>query len=180
MAKPGTGFELSRRRFLQRAGATSLAGLAFPTIVPASVRGGPRGVAPGDKIAVALVGAGPQGQGVMKGFLAEEDARVVAVCDVKSDQLQMARELVDTHYRDRACGAYADFRDVLARRDIDAVIIATPDHWHVLIALAAVRAGKDVYLEKPMGLSVAEDQAPGDRQGLPVRHAAASQRLLPL
>ena len=159
MPKPGRRLELSRRRFLQRAGATSLAGLAFPTIVPASVRGGAGGVAPGDKIAVALIGAGPQGQGVMKGFLAEEDARVVAVCDVKSDQLQMARELVDEHYQGRACAAHADFREVLARPDIDAVIVATPDHWHVLVALAAVRAGKDVYLEKPMGLSVAEDQA---------------------
>jgi predicted dehydrogenase len=159
MGKPRTEFELSRRRFLQRAGATSLAGLAFPTTVPAAVRGGARGVAPGDKVAVALVGAGPQGQGVMKGFLAEEGARVVAVCDVKSDQLQMARELVNTHYQDKGCATYADFGEVLARRDIDAVIIATPDHWHVLIALAAVRAGKDIYLEKPMGLSLAEDQA---------------------
>ena len=159
MAKPGRGLELSRRRFLQRTAATSLAGLAFPTIVPASVRGGAEGVAPGDKIAVALVGAGPQGQGVMKGFLAEEDARVVAVCDVKPDQRQRARELVNAALSGPGVAAYADFREVLARRDIDAVIIATPDHWHVLIALAAVRAGKDVYLEKPMGLSVAEDQA---------------------
>jgi predicted dehydrogenase len=159
MTRPGAGHELSRRRFLQRAGATSLAGLAFPAIVPASVRGGVSGVAPSDKIAVALIGAGPQGQGVMKGFLVEESARVVAVCDVKSDQRQMARDLVDGHYQDRSCATFTDFRDVLARPDVDAVIVATPDHWHVLVALAAVRAGKDVYLEKPMGLSVAEDQA---------------------
>jgi predicted dehydrogenase len=95
----------------------------------------------------------------MRGFLAEENARVLAVCDVKSDQLQMARERVNKQYQDQACAVYTDFREVFARRDIDAVIIATPDHWHVLIALAAVRAGKDIYLEKPMGLSVAEDQA---------------------
>jgi predicted dehydrogenase len=155
----GARHELSRRWFLQRAGATSLAGLAFPTIVPASVRGGASGVAPSDKIGVALIGAGPQGQGVMKRFLAEEDARVVAVCDVKSDQRQMARELVDGHYQDRSCATFTDFREVLARPDVDAVIVATPDHWHVLVALAAVRAGRDVYLEKPMGLTVAEDQA---------------------
>jgi threonine dehydrogenase-like Zn-dependent dehydrogenase len=122
----GAGRELSRRGFLKRAGATSLAGLAFPTIVFASVRGGAGGVAPGDKIAVALVGAGPQGQEVTKRFLVEEDARVVAACDVKSDQLQMARELVDGHYRDAACAVYADFREVLARPDVDAVIVATP------------------------------------------------------
>jgi len=154
-----SGRDISRRRFLQQAGATSLAGLAFPAIVPASVRGGAQVVAPGDKVAVALIGAGPQGQGVMKGFLAEADARVVAVCDVKADQRLMARELVDGHYQDRSCATFADFRDVLALPDVDAVIIATPDHWHVLVALAAVRAGKDVYLEKPMGLSVSEDQA---------------------
>jgi predicted dehydrogenase len=158
VTKP-SGRDISRRRFLQQAGATSLAGLAFPAIVPASVRGGAQVVAPGDKVAVALIGAGPQGQGVMKGFLAEADARVVAVCDVKADQRLMARELVDGHYQDRSCATFADFRDVLALPDVDAVIIATPDHWHVLVALAAVRAGKDVYLEKPMGLSVAEDQA---------------------
>jgi predicted dehydrogenase len=151
--------ELSRRRFLQQAAAAPLAGLAFPAIIPASARGGRGRVAPNDKIAVALIGAGPQGQGVMKGFLAETNARVVAVCDVKTDQLQMAREVVNKHYQDQACETYADFGKVLARRDIDAVIIATPDHWHVLIAIAAVRAGKDIYLEKPMGLSLAEDQA---------------------
>jgi len=159
MTRRGSGLDLGRRRFLRQAGATSLAGLAFPAIVPASVRGGALGVAPGDRISVALIGAGPQGQGVMKGFLVEEAARVVAVCDVKADQRLMARELVDGHYQDRSCATFADFRDVLARPDIDAVIVATPDHWHVLIAIAAVRAGKDVYLEKPMGLSVAEDQA---------------------
>jgi predicted dehydrogenase len=159
MARTRAGLDLGRRRFLQGAAATSVGALAFPSIVPASARGGAGGVPPGDKIAVALIGAGPQGQAVTKGFLAEEDARVVAVCDVKSDQLQAACELVDAHYRDRSCATYADFREVVGRSDVDAVIVATPDHWHVLVALAAVRAGKDVYLEKPMGLSVAEDQA---------------------
>jgi len=143
MTRRGAALGLSRRRFLQQAGATSLAGLAFPAIVPASVRGGARSVAPGDKIGVALIGSGPQGQGVTRGFLAEEAARVVAVCDVKADQRLMARELVDGHYQDRSCASHADFRDVLARPDVDAVIVATPDHWHVLGAIAAVRAGKD-------------------------------------
>ena len=151
--------ELSRRRFLRRAAAAPLAGLISPTIVPASALGAGGTLPAGEKISVALIGAGPQGQGVMKGFLAERDARVVAVCDVKPDQLQMARGVVNKHYGDQGCAAYSDFREVLNRRDVDAVIIATPDHWHVLIAVAAVRAGKDIYLEKPMGLSVAEDQA---------------------
>jgi predicted dehydrogenase len=159
MTRPGAGLGLSRRRFLQGAGATSLAGLAFPAIVPASARGAAAGVAPSDRIAVALIGAGPQGRGVTRGFLVEEAARVVAVCDVKADQRELARELVDGHYQDRSCATHSDFREVLLRPDVDAVIVATPDHWHVLIARAAVGAGKDVYLEKPMGLSLAEDQA---------------------
>jgi predicted dehydrogenase len=156
MARPTPRRELGRRRFLEGAAAASV----FPMIVPSSVRAGARGgSSPGDRIAVGLIGAGPQGQAVTKGFLVEDDARVVAVCDVKSDQRLKARDLVDEHYEDRSCAAFSDFREVLARPDVDAVIVATPDHWHVLIALAAVRAGKDVYLEKPMGLSVAEDQA---------------------
>jgi threonine dehydrogenase-like Zn-dependent dehydrogenase len=159
MASSRAGRTLSRRLFLRRAGAASVAGLAFPAIVPASARGGAGRVAPSDRIGVALVGSGPQGQAVMKGFLAEEAARVVAVCDAKADQRQEAGALVDAHYQDRSCASHADFREVLARPDVDAVIVATPDHWHVLMALAAVRAGKDVYLEKPMSPSVAEDQA---------------------
>jgi predicted dehydrogenase len=159
MARRERPHDPSRRQFLERAGAASLAGLAFPAIVPASALGGARGTGPNDRIGVALIGSGPQGQGVMKGFLVEETARVVAVCDAKADQRQAARALVDAHYQDRSCASHADFREVLARPDVDAVIVATPDHWHVLMAIAAVRAGKDVYLEKPMGLSVAEDQA---------------------
>jgi glucose-fructose oxidoreductase len=150
--------ELTRRRFLQHSAVAPIAGLAFPSIISAAARGR-TGVAPNDKISVALIGAGPQGQGVMKGFLVEEAARVVAVCDLKPEQLQQARDVVNQKYGNQDCATFTDFREVLARRDIDAVIVATPDHWHVLAGIAAVRAGKDIYLEKPMGLSVAEDVA---------------------
>lgn len=95
----------------------------------------------------------------MRGFLAQENARVIAVCDVKSEQREQASTIVNQHYQNNDCKAYVDFREVLARPDIDACLIATPDHWHVPIAVAAVRAGKDVYLEKPMGCSLAEAQA---------------------
>ncbi len=148
-----------RRQFLQQSALSTLAGAAFPTIVSAAAIAKRGTTAPSDHITVALIGAGPQGQGVMKGFLAEKDARILAVCDVKPEQRLQAQDLVHRHYGNRDCAVTGDFRQILDRRDIDAVIVATPDHWHVLIGMAAVRAGKDIYLEKPMGLSVAEDQA---------------------
>ncbi len=95
----------------------------------------------------------------MSNFLNQKDARVVAVCDVKTDQLEQARDAVNRHYQNQDCATYRDFREVVARKDIDAFLIATPDHWHVLVALAAVRAGKDVYVEKPLGLTLTEDWA---------------------
>jgi predicted dehydrogenase len=93
----------------------------------------------------------------LDGFLPQKDVQVVAVCDVKQDQLALSREQVNKRYGNQDCATYGDFREVLTRKDIDAFLIATPDHWHVLAALAAIRAGKDVYLEKPMGLSLTED-----------------------
>ncbi len=149
---------LSRRRFLARTAPAALAGLGFPTVIPAVARAaGP--AAPSARLTLGLIGAGPQGTGVMRRFLAEEGTRVVAVCDVKPDRREQARELVNKQYASQDCVAYHYFEDLLARRDLDAVIVATPDHWHALIGIAAVRAGKDLYLEKPLGCSVAEGQA---------------------
>jgi hypothetical protein len=96
---------------------------------------------------------------VMGNFLGQPDARVVAVCDVAGPNLGAALRQVNRHYDDDSCRPFHDFRDLLGRDDIDAVLIATPDHWHVAMSIAAARTGKDIYLEKPMGLSVAENQA---------------------
>ena len=145
----------TRRHFLRTNLAAVLAAPAFPMIVPSSIFGAD---APGHRITVGCIGTGPQGRGVMGGFLGQSDARVVAVCDVKKDQLELARKQVNDRYQKQDCATYADFRELLTRKDIDAVLIATPDHWHVSIAVAAAKAGKDIYLEKPMGLTVAEDQ----------------------
>lgn len=149
---------LSRRRFLARTAPVAFAGIGFPTVVPAIARAaGP--AARSNRLGIGLIGAGPQGTGVMRRMLAEEGARVLAVCDVKPERREQARQLVNQQYGNQDCVAYHYFEDLLARRDLDAVIVATPDHWHVLIGIAAVRAGKDLYLEKPLGCTVAEGQA---------------------
>ncbi len=149
---------LTRRQFLRTQLALALAAGAFPSIIPASVFGQAGKPAPSNRIAVGGIGLGPQGRGVLNGFLGQAGAQVVAVCDVKKDQLELAREAVNKRYGNTGCQTYGDFRELLARKDIDAVLIATPDHWHCHVATAAARAGKDMYLEKPMGLSLAEDQ----------------------
>jgi len=108
---------------------------------------------------MGCIGVGPQGRGDMSNFLHLPDTQVVAVCDVKTGQLELAQTTVNKAYQNHDCATYGDFRELVARKDIDAFLIATPDHWHVPIALAAVRAGKDVYVEKPLGLTLAEDWA---------------------
>ncbi len=149
---------LTRRHFLQTHLTAALAASAFPSIIPASALGGNGTVAAGSRITVGCIGNGPQGRGDLGGFLGQADAQVVAVCDVKKDQLELAQKQVNDRYQNHDCATYGDFREVLARQDIDAVLIATPDHWHVPVAIAAAKAGKDMYLEKPMGLTLAEDQ----------------------
>jgi predicted dehydrogenase len=150
---------IDRRRFLKKAAGVAAGAVAFPYIVPSSALGKAGAVAPSNRVIVGCIGVGGQGSGVMQNFLNQDIAQVVAVCDVKTTRRQAARKRVDGHYGNTGCAEYHDFRELLARDDIDAVMIASTDHWHVLHALAAAKAGKDVYLEKPMGLSLAEDQA---------------------
>ncbi|MBI4659035.1 MAG: Gfo/Idh/MocA family oxidoreductase [Verrucomicrobia bacterium] len=138
--------------------AAALGAAAVPTIVPASVLGAENRSAPSNRVALGCIGVGPQGRGDMGGFLRESDAQVVALCDVAKQNLDPARNQVNQKYQNNDCATCGDYRELLARKDIDAVLIATPDHWHVPVAVAAAKAGKDIYLEKPMGLSVAEDQ----------------------
>lgn len=143
----------SRRTFLKQAGMGAGALFAAPVIIPASAWGA------NDRINVGTVGVGPQGRSVMECFLASPDARVVAVCDVNALRREDARKRVDSFYSASGCQAYGDFRELIAREDIDVIHCATPDHWHVLVALEAARAGKDMYIEKPLGLSLAQDRA---------------------
>lgn len=149
----------NRRRFLRQTTGFAISSAMIPSIIPASVLGSSGKSPANNRITIGCVGTGGQGRGDMGNFLNQKDAQVVAVCDVKGDQLEQARTQVNQRYQNQDCATYKDFRELMARQDIDAVLIATPDHWHVLVALAAVRAGKDVYLEKPLSLRLEEDWA---------------------
>jgi len=146
--------KMHRRQFLHRAAGTVCA--AVPLIVPASALGRAGRIPPGERIAVGAIGVGGMGFGDMSALMSLPEAQVVAVCDVKRAARDRAKKAVDAHYKTADCAAYNDFRELLGREDVDAVSIATLDSWHVLHALAAVRAGKDVYVEKPLGMSIHE------------------------
>jgi predicted dehydrogenase len=149
---------LSRRQFLATAACVTGA-MAVPTILPSSVFGADAQTAPSNKITLGCIGVGGMGTENMKSFLGHPDCRVVAVCDVSESKRQKAKERVDTQYGDQGCAMIADWRALIARKDIDTVMIATQDHWHSLIAVAAAKAGKDMYCEKPMGVSIEDGQA---------------------
>jgi myo-inositol 2-dehydrogenase / D-chiro-inositol 1-dehydrogenase len=139
--------KLSRRQFVQRATATAAASLALPAIVPASVFGAD---APSNRITLGFVGLGIHGLGWnLEGFLKFPDAHALAVCDVMASRCETARKRVNRQYGNQDCTGYSDWREIIGRKDIDAVMISTPDHWHVPIAAAAAKAGKDVCCEKP-------------------------------
>lgn len=144
---------LSRRAFLQR---TSLGIAAAPLVVRASVLGLQGAVAPSNRITVGFIGTGDHGIGWnLPPYLRHKSAQVVAVCDVDGRRLLRAKETVNERYGNEDCFAAKDFREILARKDIDAVMISTPDHWHTLISALALHAGKDVQCEKPT-LTIAE------------------------
>jgi len=150
---------IDRREFLKRTGALAAGAAAFPCVIPSLVLGEEAGTAASDRIVMGAIGMGGRGTGNMRAFMGHEVVRVVAVCDVQAKQRQRAKAIVDRHYGNKGCATYNDFRDLLARKDIDAVMIAPQDHWHALMAVGAARAGKDMYCEKPLGVAVVEGQA---------------------
>ena len=140
----------SRRTFLRQSAAAAAAAIAAPTILPASARGAEGLTAPSNRITVGFIGTGDHGTGWnLPPFLKHKDAQVVAVCDVDRNHLLRAKGMVNRRYQNEDCFATQDFREILARKDIDSVMISTPDHWHTLISLLAIHAGKDVQCEKP-------------------------------
>ncbi len=141
---------ISRRGFLQHSAGVAGTALAAPYIVPASVLGQDGVVAPSDKITVGFIGTGSHGtHWNLRFYKQQPDAQIVAVCDVDSNNMAKAKQQVDEHNGNTDCATTKDFREILERPDIDAVMISTPDHWHVLMSVMAIRAGKDVQCEKP-------------------------------
>ena len=136
--------QISRRKFLR---ATAAGAVAMPCLVPPSVLGAD---APSRKITIGFIGTGDHGTGWnLRRYLQLSDAKVLIVCDVDGYRMRKAKAMVDAQYDNEDCATTKDFRDVLARKDIDAVMISTPDHWHTLISIMAAKAGKDVQCEKP-------------------------------
>jgi len=152
----------SRRQFLKQATAASAGALSFPYFVPSSVLGKDGAVAPSNRIVMGCIGTGGQGRGNMRNFMKSPIMQVVAVCDVDTDHRNQARDDVNKHYKNNDCKTYADFRELCARKDIDSMIVGTPDHWHGLAAIEAVTNGKDVYCEKPLTNTIAEGRAVAD------------------
>lgn len=149
----------SRRRFLQSGLASILAAGAAPVFVPARALGAG---APSKTITLGCIGVGKHGHGVnLNSFLNEDGCRVLAVCDAFKSRREKAKAAADKQYSNTDCAMIADFRELLARPDIDAAVISTPDHWHVTMSLLALAAGKKVFCEKPT-LTIAEGRELAD------------------
>jgi predicted dehydrogenase len=152
---------INRRKFIEKASVVS----AF-MVVPRFVLGGKGYTAPSDLITLGFIGTGKQAGGLQESFRNTNEVKIIGAADVYGAKLQAFAGQVNQYYAAKArqsqyagCATYADFRDLLARKDIDAVVIAVPDHWHSVCAILAARAGKDIYCEKPLSLTIKEGRA---------------------
>ncbi len=150
---------ITRRGFLGRSG---IAALSATAILPAPAWGQRPRPAPSDRLALGFIGMGRISQNLLAKFLALPETQVVAVCDVDTTRREHARAAVDAKYGEgrpsgfKGCASFVDFRELLARDDIDAVVIATPDHWHAIQVIEACKVKKDIYCEKPLSLTIRE------------------------
>lgn len=143
----------TRRHFLQSSLATTAA-LAAPSFIPAPAMGWAGKVAPSDKITLGVIGMGPRASYDLPSMLAQPDVQCVAIADVQASRRQAGKEMVDKHYGNQSCAVLRDFRELLDRQDVDALLIATGDRWHAPASMLAAEADKDVYSEKPCGLTM--------------------------
>ena len=150
--------KINRRKFLKDSSAATVALLGFPYIIPSKVLGKNGQNAPSNRVAMGAIGVGQRGAGVLRNFMNQKDAQILAVCDVKTDVRKKVQSEINEYYNSKDCAEYNDYKELLARSDIDAVLIASPDHWHVLHAVDTASANKDMYLEKPIGLSIEQAQ----------------------
>lgn len=169
-----TASAFTRRRFLRQTAGALGAAVVAPSIIPASALGRGGVLSPSERITMGFIGVGTQGGGhllggawtyVAGGYAGRKEVQVLAVCDVWRDRRERACQRVNAHYEEvygknfKPCVAYTDFREVLDRPDIDAVLIATPAHWHATMSVMAAEAGKDIYCEKPSAVTIRESQA---------------------
>jgi len=146
---------ISRRQFI----ATTAAAIAAPAFIPASALGRGGAVAPSERIVVGIVGWGMMGPGNTSGLMGNKDCQVVAACDLDKRPLQKAVDAINKHYGNSDCKAYHDYREMFARTDLDAVMLAVPDHWHAVMSIDAANAKKDIYGEKPLARTIVEQRA---------------------
>jgi len=147
---------MTRRGLLLKAAG---AAVAAPYVITSGALGGSGRPAASERIVMGCIGVGGRGMSDMNGALQFPEVQMVAVCDVVAAHRDKAQAAVDKKYGSAGCAACADFRDIVTRKDIDAVLIATPDHWHAIISIMAMRNGKDVFCEKPETLTVREGRA---------------------
>ena len=158
----GESRNLNRREFLKKTAAatgTMAVASSCARVIPRTALGGGERAAPSERIVMGSIGVGWQGGDNMRGFLSNDDVQVVAVCDIDKEHLDDAKGMVDRHYGNRDCQTYHDFRELIGRGDLDAVTIALPDHWHAIPAIAAAKAGLDIYGEKPLSHDLVEGRA---------------------
>ena len=148
--------QLHRRRFLGTTLSAAGAAAMAPTIIPSSALGRDGAVAPSERIVVGGIGIGNRGTYDLGCFLQQPDVQFVAVCDVKEKRRTAVKKIADTKYGNQNCDTYRDFRELLDRSDIDAVLIATGPNWHATAAMTAAKAGKDMYCEKPVTKNIAQ------------------------
>jgi len=153
---------INRRQFLKSATVAAASAAGFPYFVPSAALGQAGRVAPSERIVMACIGVGSQGTGNMRGFLGKKEVQIVAVCDVDKGHRDQAKKRVDDRYGNSDCKACLDFRDVVERKDIDALSLALPDHWHSIPVVMGARAGKDIFAEKPLARTIHEGRIMAD------------------
>ncbi|MFC2124821.1 Gfo/Idh/MocA family protein [Bacteroidota bacterium] len=141
-----------RRKFIKKVLSASAGLITIPTIIPPHVLGLNARTAPSDRINMGFIGTGQMGTGHVRSFIGYEDVKAIAICDVRREHRDRAKKHIDEKYGNKDCKTYNDFRELLVRKDIDAILMACPDHWHALIGIEAARQNKDMYYEKPLSL----------------------------